>query len=42
MTYEDWCKAHRKTLKKMAKDTVTSRESGERNQKQSIESAGYR
>ena len=24
MTYEDWCKAHRKTLKKMAKDTVTT------------------
>ena len=24
MTYEDWCEAHRKTLKKMAKDTVTT------------------
>ena len=24
MTYEDWCKAHRKTLEKMAKDTVTT------------------
>ena len=22
MTYEDWCKAHRRTLKKMAKDTI--------------------
>lgn len=21
MTYEDWCKAHRRTLKKMAKDS---------------------
>mgnify|MGYP006986407349 FL=1 len=24
MTYEDWCKAHRRTLKKMAKDTVST------------------
>ena len=23
MTYEDWCKVHRKTLKKMMKDTIT-------------------
>ena len=23
MTYEDWCKAHRRTLKKMAKDTIS-------------------
>ena len=22
MTYEDWCKAHRRTLKKMATDTI--------------------
>ena len=24
MTYEDWCKAHRRTLKKMAKDTIST------------------
>ena len=24
MTYDDWCKAHRKTLKKMVKDTASS------------------
>lgn len=24
MTYEDWCKAHRRTLKKMVKDTVST------------------
>lgn len=24
MTYDDWCKAHRNTLKKMAKDTASS------------------
>ena len=23
-TYDDWCKAHRKTLKKMVKDTALS------------------
>ena len=24
MTYEDWCKAHRRTLRKMVKDTITT------------------
>lgn len=24
MTYDDWCKAHRKTLKKMVKSTALS------------------
>lgn len=24
MTYEDWCKAHRRTLKKMAKATIST------------------
>lgn len=24
MTYEDWCKMHRRTLKKMVKDTVST------------------